>query len=111
MSSDLIISPSAARLARQAWIRVIALVLLSLPGMIALGYYGYQIRRLEAAKNNYKDAEQQYHVRTQAIHRLSDMEAAFNRYLLDANTANLDLLQSDKQRIEQLAQQNADAQH
>jgi CHASE3 domain sensor protein len=111
MSSELIIAPSAAKLARKAWTRVISLVLLSLLGMVALGFYGLQLHRLEAAKNNYKDSEQQYHLRTQAIHRLSDMEAAFNRFLLDANTANLDLLQSDKQKIEQLSQQSPDAQH
>jgi exonuclease VII small subunit len=39
------------------------------------------------------------------------MEAAFNRYLLDGNSANTGLLQADKQRIEQLAQTNADAQN
>jgi len=47
----------------------------------------------------------------EAIDRLSDMEAAFNRYLLDANSANTGLIQADKQRIEQLAQANADAQN
>jgi hypothetical protein len=45
------------------------------------------------------------------IDRLSDMEAAFNRYLLDGNSANTGLIQADKQRIEQLAQANADAQN
>jgi hypothetical protein len=50
-------------------------------------------------------------MRTETIDRLSDMEAAFNRYLLDGNSANTGLIQADKQRIEQLAQANADAQN
>jgi hypothetical protein len=45
------------------------------------------------------------------MNHLSDMEAAFNRYLLDGNSANTGLIQADKQRIEQLAQSNADAQN
>jgi hypothetical protein len=90
---------------------VAGLLLLGLLGAAALAFYGYQIHRLDAALNSYKDAAQQYHVRTEAIHRLSSMEAAFNRYLLDGNSANLGLIQADKQRIEQLAQWDADAQH
>ncbi|HEY3767844.1 MAG TPA: hypothetical protein VGN44_04155 [Candidatus Angelobacter sp.] len=109
MSSVLIIPPSAIQLARKAWLRVTGLLLLGLLGAVALAFYGYQIHRLSAAMNSYKDAESQYHVRTEAIHRLSDMETAFNRFLLDANSANLGLMQGDKQRIEQLAQWDANA--
>jgi hypothetical protein len=109
MSSDLIIPIAPVKLARKAWIRVAGLLLLGLAGAVALGFYGFQIHRLEAALNSYKDAESQYHVRTEAIHRLSDMETAFNRFLLDANSANLGLMQGDKQRIEQLAQWDANA--
>jgi hypothetical protein len=109
MSSELIIPPSAIQLARKAWLRVTGLLLLGLLGAVALAFYGYQIHRLSAALNSYKDAESQYHVRTEALHRLSDMETAFNRFLLDANSANLGLIQGDKQRIEQLAQWDTSA--
>jgi hypothetical protein len=109
MSSDLIIPIAPVKLARKAWSRVAGLLLLGLLAAVALAFYGYQIHRLDAALNSYKDAESQYHVRTEAIHRLRDMETAFNRFLLDANSANLGLIQGDKQRIEQLAQWDTSA--
>jgi hypothetical protein len=110
MSSLLMIPIPAIRLARQAWMRIAGLLLAGLAGTAALVFYGFQLHRLDSAQTTYKDATAQYSVRTEAIHRLSDMEAAFNRYLLDGNAANLGLLQTDKQRIEQLAQWDADAQ-
>lgn len=101
----------AIKLARKGRTRVAGLLLLSLLGSAALAFYGNQLHRMNGVLNSYKQAASQYQTRTEAIHRLSDMEAAFNRYLLDGNSANLGLLQSDKQRIEQLAQSDADAQH
>jgi hypothetical protein len=101
----------AVKLARKAWMSLAALLLLSLLAAVGLGFYGYQLNRLDSALATYKQAAAQYQVRTEAIHRLSDMETAFNRYLLDGNSANLGLIQADKQRIEQLAQWDADAQH
>jgi hypothetical protein len=111
MSSDLIIPFPPAKLSRAAWTRLIGLLLLGLLAAAALGFYGYQLHRLTGAVNNYQQAVFQYQMRTEAIDRLSDMEAAFNRYLLDGNSANTGLIQADKQRIEQLAQTNADAQN
>jgi uncharacterized protein (DUF305 family) len=111
MSSDLIIPFPPAKLARAAWARVIGLFLLGLVAAAGLAYYGYQLHGLNGAVNSYRQAVFQYQMRTEAIDRLSDMEAAFNRYLLDGNSANTGLLQDDKQRIEQLAQANADAQN
>jgi hypothetical protein len=111
MSSTLIISVPPAKLARAAWLRVIGVLLLGLLAAAALGFYGYEIHRLNGALTSYQQAVLQYQMRTEAIDRLSDMEAAFNRYLLDGNSANTGLLQADKQRIEQLAQANADAQN
>jgi len=111
MSSDLIIPVPPAKLARAAWARVIGLLLLGLLAAAALGFYGYELHRLNGALSSYQQAVLQYQMRTEAIDRLSDMEAAFNRYLLDSNSANTGLLQADKQRIEQLAQANADAQN
>jgi hypothetical protein len=111
MSSTLIIPVPPAKLARAAWVRVIGLLLLGLLAASALGFYGYELHRLNGAVNSYQQAVLQYQMRTEAIDRLSDMEAAFNRYLLDGNSANTGLIQADKQRIEQLAQANADAQN
>jgi hypothetical protein len=110
MPSELIIPVPPAQLARAAWARVIGLLLLGLLAAAALAFYGYQLHRLNGAVNSYQQAVFQYQMRTEAIDRLSDMEAAFNRYLLDGNSANTGLIQADKQRIEQLAQTNADAQ-
>lgn len=110
MSSTLIIPVPPTKLARAAWARVIGLLLLGLLAAAALGFYGYELHRLNGALSGYQQAVLQYQMRTEAIDRLSDMEAAFNRYLLDGNSANTGLIQADKQRIEQLAQANADAQ-
>jgi hypothetical protein len=111
MSSELIIPVPPVKLARAVWARVISLLLLGLLAATALAYYGYELHRLSGALNSYQQAVLQYQMRTEAIDRLSDMEAAFNRYLLDGNSANTGLIQADKQRIEQLAQGNADAQN
>jgi len=111
MSSTLIIPVPPQKVARAAWLRVIGLLLLGLLAAAALAYYGYEIHRLNGALSKYQQAVFQYQMRTEAIDRLSDMEAAFNRYLLDGNSANTGLIQADKQRIEQLAQANADAQN
>src|SRR3954463_1373147 len=111
MSSTLIIPVPPAKLARAVWVRVIGVLLLGLLAAAALGFYGYQLHQLNGAVNSYQQAVFQYQMRTEAIDRLSDMEAAFNRYLLDGNSANTGLLEADKQRIEQLAQTNADAQN
>ena len=111
MSSTLIIPVPPAKLARAAWARIIGVLLLGLLAATALAFYGYQLYRLNGAVNSYQQAVFQYQMRTEAIDRLSDMEAAFNRYLLDGNSANTGLIQADKQRIEQLAQANTDAQN
>ena len=111
MSSTLIIPIPPAKLARAAWLRVIGVLMLGLIAAAALGFYGYELHLLNGALSSYQQAVLQYQMRTEAIDRLSDMEAAFNRYLLDGNSANTGLIQADKQRIEQLAQANADAQN
>jgi len=111
MSSTLIIPVPPAKLARAAWARVIGVLMLGLIAAAALGFYGYELHRLNGAMSSYQQAVLQYQMRTEATDRLSDMEAAFNRYLLDGNSANTGLIQADKQRIEQLAQANADAQN
>jgi hypothetical protein len=111
MSSTLIIPVPPVKLARAAWVRVIGVLLLGLLAAAALGFYGYELYRLTGALSSYQQAMLQQQMRTEAINRLSEMDVSFNRYLLDGNSANTGLLQADKQRIEQLAQANADAQN
>jgi hypothetical protein len=111
MSSTLIIPVPPVKLARAVWARVFGLLLLGLAAAAALAYYGYELHGLSGGLNSYQRAVLQYQMRTEAIDRLSDMEAAFNRYLLDGNSANTGLIEADKQRIEQLAQANTEAQN
>jgi len=111
MSSTLIIPVPPAKLARAAWFRVIGVLLLGLLAAVALGFYGYELYRLNGALSRYQQAMLQQQMRTEAINRLSEMDVSLNRYLLDGNSANTGLIQADKQRIEQLAQSNADAQN
>jgi hypothetical protein len=111
MSSVLIIPIPAIKLARKAWLRVTSLLLLGLLAAAALAFYGYELYRLNGALSIYQQAMLQHQMRTEAIDRLSEMDVSFNRYLLDGNSANTGLLQADKQRIEQLAQANTDAQN
>jgi hypothetical protein len=111
MSSTLIIPVPPAKLARAAWLRVIGVLLLGLLAAAALGFYGYELYRLNGALSKYQQAMLQHQMRTEAINRLSEMDVSFNRYLLDGNSANTGLIQADKQRIEQLAQANTDAQN
>jgi len=111
MSSTLIIPVPPAKLARAAWFRVIGVLLLGLLAAVALAFYGYELYRLNGALSKYQQAMLQHQMRTEAINRLSEMDVSFNRYLLDGNSANTGLIQADKQRIEQLAQTNTDAQN
>src|SRR6476646_2273416 len=111
MSSTLIIPVPPAKLARAAWLRVIGVLLLGLLAAAALAFYGYELYRLNGALSKYQQAMLQHQMRTEAINRLSEMDVSFNRYLLDGNSANTGLIQADKQRIEQLAQTNTDAQN
>jgi len=111
MSSTLIIPVPPAKLARAAWLRVIGVLLLGLLAAVALAFYGYELYRLNGALSKYQQAMLQHQMRTEAINRLSEMDVSFNRYLLDGNSANTGLIQADKQRIEQLAQSNTDAQN
>ena len=111
MSSTLIIPVPPAKLARAAWLRVFGVLLLGLLAAVALAFYGYELYRLNGALSKYQQAMLQHQMRTEAINRLSEMDVSFNRYLLDGNSANTGLIQADKQRIEQLAQTNTDAQN
>jgi hypothetical protein len=97
---------SAGSFAPRIRLFVFALVLLGLLGTAGLAYVAYRIHQLNAAVSNYGPAASLYRVRTAAIHQLSDMETSFHRFLLDGSSASLNLMQRDKERIEQMAQED-----
>jgi hypothetical protein len=92
------------------WVRIfiLGLALAGLLGALGLAYAGYRAHRISAALNDYGPAASLYRARTTAIHRLSDMETAFHRFLLDGNSANLTLMERDKEAVELFAQQDAE---
>jgi CHASE3 domain sensor protein len=109
MSSESITPVPAGRLARKVRMFILGLLLASLLGALGLLFAGYRVHRLRAAVSDYADAAQLHRSRTEAIRSLNDMENAFNRFLLDGNSANLTLAQRDKETIERLAHQDAAA--
>jgi len=97
---------SVGRLVRRVQIFVLGLLLLGVLGAASLGFAGYRLYQLNAEMSSYAPAASLYRVRTSVIHQLSDMETALHRFLLDGNSASLTLLQRDKERIEQIAQED-----
>jgi hypothetical protein len=97
---------SVGRLVRRAKIFVFGLLLLGVLGAAGLGFAGYRLYQLNAEMSSYAPAASLYRVRTSVIHQLSDMETALHRFLLDGDSASLTLLQRDKERIEQIAQED-----
>jgi hypothetical protein len=94
-------------LARRARASIVGLLLLGFLGAAGLAYAGYRAHRISAAVNDYASAASLYQTRTAAIQRLSDLETAFHRFLLDGNSVNLNLMERDKEALEQLAQQDS----
>lgn len=107
MSSQVATPPPAGGPARKARILILGMFLASLLGPLGLLYAGYQVYRSSAAVSGYSRAASLYRSRSEAIRRLNDMETAFNRFLLDGNSANLTLAQRDKEAIDQLASRDA----
>jgi len=99
---------SAGSLAPRVRLFLLALVLLGLLGTAGLAYAAYRVHQLNLAVRGYGPAASLYRVRTAAIHQLSDMETSFHRFLLDGDSASLTLMQRDKERIEQMAQEDAE---
>src|SRR5215472_11278468 len=97
---------SAVHFAPRVRLFVLALVLVGLLGAASLAYTAYRVHQLSSAVSNYGPAASLYRVRTAAIHQLSDMETSFHRFLLDGDSASLTLMQRDKERIEQMAQED-----
>jgi CHASE3 domain sensor protein len=100
----------AGGLARRVKIFVFGLLLLGVLGAAALGYAAYRVYELNAQMSSYAPAASLYRVRTTVIHQLSDMETALHRFLLDGNSSSLNLMQRDKERIEQMAQEDPELQ-
>lgn len=107
MSSQPMPRLSAASLARRVRASIVGLLLLGFLGAVGLAYAGYRAHRISAAVNDYAGAASLYLTRSTAIQRLSDIETAFHRYLLDRNSVNLNLIERDKEALAQLAQQDA----
>ena len=97
---------SAVSLAPRVRLFILVLVVLVLLGAVGLAFTAYRVHQLNVAVSNYGPAASLYRVRTAAIHQLSDMETSFHRFLLDGNSASLTLMQRDKERIEQMAQED-----
>jgi hypothetical protein len=103
MSTQATSPPPAGRPARKARVFILGLLLAGLIGPLGLLYAGYQAYRAKSEVSIYSGAASLYRSRMDAIHRLYDMETAFHRFLLDGNSANLTLMQRDKEAIDQLA--------
>src|SRR5215472_10156219 len=99
---------SAGSLAPRVRLFILVLVFLGLLGAVGLAFTAYRVHQLNVAVSDYGPAASLYRVRTAAIHQLSDMETSFHRFLLDGDSASLTLMQRDKERIEQMAQEDAE---
>jgi hypothetical protein len=97
----------AVSLARRARASIVGLLLLGFLGALGLAYAGYRAHRISAAVSDYASAASLYQARNSAIQRLSDLETSFHRFLLDGNSVNLNLMERDKEALEQLAQQDS----
>jgi hypothetical protein len=98
--------PSSGSLARKAQARVLGVLVLGLLAAVGLGYAGYQLHQLNSALSQYTEAEAQRHTRMQALNLLYEIETAFSRFLLDGNSANIGLMQRDRDTLEQMAQRD-----
>jgi hypothetical protein len=98
---------SAGTLARRAHSHVFGILVLGLLAAFGLGYSGYQLHQLNSALNQYTEAAAQHQARMEALNLLYEMETSFARFLLDGNSANLGLMQRDRDTLEQMAQRDA----
>jgi flagellar basal body-associated protein FliL len=97
-------TPTAGSLARKAQAQVLGVLVLGLLAAAGLGYAGYQLHQLNSTLNQYTEAAAQHQGRMEALNLLYEMETSFARFLLDGNSANLGLMQRDRDSLEQLAQ-------
>ena len=102
-------TPSRRILRFKAGAQLSGLILVALLAAIALGYAGYKLHQLDSAAKDFALLAQHHQLQVEAISRLSVMENAFNRFLLDGNSANLGLLETSRQSLEQMAQRDEEA--
>jgi hypothetical protein len=103
------ITPSKRSLRFKARAQLSGLILVALLAAIALGYAGYKLHQLSSAAKDFSALAQRHRLQVEAVGRLSAMENAFNRFLLDGNSASQALLETNRQSLEQMAQQNDEA--
>jgi CHASE3 domain sensor protein len=97
-------TPTAGSLARKAQAHVLGVLVLGLLAAAGLGYAGYQLHQLNSTLNQYTEAAAQHQARMETLNLLYEMETSFTRFLLDGNSANLGLMQRDRDSLEQLVQ-------
>lgn len=97
-------TPSPGSLARKAHSYVFGILILGLLAAVGLGYSGYLLHEINSSTREYADVEL---TRIQAQNLLNEIEISFTRFLLDGNSANLALMQRDRDTLEQLAQNEA----
>jgi hypothetical protein len=87
------------------------LFVLSLAAVAGLGWTAFHLLRLDGAISDHSAALRQYENRQEAIFALDSMDMALHRFILDGNTANVDLIRLNKDLVERLAQKDAAAQN
>lgn len=102
-------TPSTRSLRLKGRAQLSGLVLVALLAAVALGYAGYKLQQINSAAKDFSLLAQQHQAHAEALGRLSAMENAFNRFLLDGNSANLALLETNRQSLEQMAQRDEEA--
>jgi len=102
-------TPSPRSMRFKARAQLSGLILVALFAAVALGYAGYKLQQLDSAAKDFALLAQRHQAHTEAIGRLATMENAFNRFLLDGNSANLALLETNRQSLEQMAQRDEEA--
>jgi hypothetical protein len=94
-------TPSPGSLARKAHSYVFGILVLGLLAAAGLGYAGYLLHEVNSSTREFAEVEL---TRIQAQNLLNEVEISFTRFLLDGNSANLALMQRDRDTVEQLAQ-------
>ena len=95
---------STGRPALKVRMLILGLVLLGLLGALGLGYAGYRAHQFNVALGELPQAASLFRAQTAVLHQLSDMEKAFDRYILDGNSSSLELVDRDKSSVEQYVQ-------
>lgn len=96
--------PTIGRLATKVRMFILGLASLGLLGALGLGYAGYRAHQFSTAVGELPKAASVFRAQTAVLHQLSDMEKAFDRYMLDGNSSTRELLERDKASVEQYVQ-------